>query len=91
MRQGGVLSPILFTVYIDDLLLELEKQGVGCFWKHHFAGAVCYADDVALIAPSASALHLMLRACTQFASTHSLIFNASKTQLITVLLYFFWE
>ena len=82
VRQGGVLSPILFTVYIDDLLLELEKQGVGCFWKHHFAGAVCYADDVALIAPSASALRLMLRACTQFASTHSLIFNASKTQLI---------
>ena len=80
--QGGVLSPILFTVYIDDLLLELEKQGFGCYWNHHFAGAVCYADDVALIAPSASALRLMLRVCTQFTSTHSLIFNASKTQLI---------
>ena len=82
IRQGGVLSPILFTVYIDDLLLELEKQGVGCFWKHHFVGAVCYTDDVALITPSAPALCLMLHACTQFASTHSLIFNASKTQLI---------
>ena len=90
VRQGGVLSPILFTVYIDDLLLELEKQGVSCFWKHHFAGALCYADDVALIAPSASALRLMLRACTQFASTHSLIFNASKTSAHKVLLYF-WE
>ena len=44
-------------------------HGVGCFWNHHFAGAVCYADDVALIAPSASVLRLMLRACTQFAST----------------------
>ena len=82
VRQGGVLSPILFTVYIDNLLLELEKEGVGCFWNHHFAGAVCYADDIALIAPSASALRLMLRTCTQFASSHSLIFNASKTQLI---------
>ena len=80
--QGGVFSPTLFTVYIDDLLLELEKQGVGCFWNHHFAGAVCYADDVA---PSASALHSMLRACTQFASTHSLIFNESKTQVIKFL------
>jgi hypothetical protein len=80
VHQGGVLSPILFTVYIDDLLLELEKQGVGCFWNHHFAGAVCHADDIVLIAPSASALCLMLRTCTQFASSHSLIFNASKTQ-----------
>ena len=26
VRQGGVLSPILFTVYIDDLLTELEKK-----------------------------------------------------------------
>ena len=22
------------------------------FWKHHFVGAVCYADGVALLAPS---------------------------------------
>ena len=48
VRQGGVLSPILFTVYIDELLQQLKQLGVGCFWKHHFIGAVCYADDIAL-------------------------------------------
>ena len=54
VRQGGMLSPIpiLLTVYIDDLLFELEKSGVGCYWNHHFVGAVCYADDIALLAPS---------------------------------------
>ena len=56
--------------------------GVGCFWKHHFVGAVCYADDVALLAPSLCALRLMLNRCYQFAQSHSLVFNADKTQLI---------
>ena len=80
--RKGFLSPILFTIYIDDLLTELEKNGVGCFWNHHFVGAVCYADDVALLAPSPSALRHMLDTCSHFASSHSLVFNASKTQLI---------
>ena len=82
VRQGGVLSPILLTVYIDELLLELEKAGVGCYWRHHFVGAVCYADDVALLAPSPSALRLILDTCRRVANSLSLIFNAAETQLI---------
>ena len=76
--KGGVLSPILFTIYLDDLLLELERAGVGCYWRHHFVGAVCYADDIALIAPSLSALQIMLDTCIHYASSHSLTFNPSK-------------
>ena len=34
--QGGLLSPILFTIYIDDLLHQLEQSGVGCYWSHQF-------------------------------------------------------
>ena len=45
-------------------------------------GAVCYADDLALLAPSRSALRLMLSVCKNFASQHGLLFNARKTQLI---------
>ena len=33
-RQGSVLSPVLFLVYIDLLLQELRALGVGC----HLAG-----------------------------------------------------
>ena len=33
------------------------------------------ADDVALLAPSSSALCLMLDTCVHFASSHSLVFN----------------
>ena len=84
VRQGGVLSPILFTVYIDDLLTELENKGVGCYWNNHFVGTLCYADDIALLAPSSAALRLMLDTYSSFASSRSLLFNASKIQLSLV-------
>ena len=84
VRQGGVLSPILFTVYVDDLLTELENKGVSCYWNNHFVGALCYADDIALLAPSSAALRLMLDTYSSFASCSSLLFNASKTQLSLV-------
>ena len=58
--QGGVLSPVLFSVNMDELLLKLKDSGVGCYMGCDFAGCVCYVDDLALLAPSPSALRIML-------------------------------
>jgi len=30
VRQGGVLSPVLFAVYIGDLIVKLTKANLGC-------------------------------------------------------------
>ena len=54
VKQGGVLSPELFCVYVYDLLVRLSKIGVGCFIGRTFVGALPYADDIVLVAPSAS-------------------------------------
>ena len=56
VKQDGVLSPVLFCVYIDDMLLALSKAGVGCYIGHVFVGALTYANDIVLIAPSACAI-----------------------------------
>ena len=45
-------------------------------------GALCYADDLTLLAPSPSALRIMLQLCEQFAECRGLRFNPAKTQLI---------
>ena len=82
VRQGSVLSPVLFAVYLDGLLQKLSKTDVGCYWGTHFVGAVCYADDIALLAPSPSALRIMLSTCEDFAESHGLKFNPEKTQLV---------
>ena len=80
--QGGVLSPFLFAIYLDDLLSELSLSGVGCYWRWWFADVFCFADDIVLLGPCASALRTMVTICTSFALSHCLLFNTENTQLI---------
>jgi len=56
VRQGGIISPILFCIYIDGLLHRLNKLAIGCFIVSIFVGALAYADDIVLLAPSTSAM-----------------------------------
>jgi hypothetical protein len=57
VTQGAVSSPVLFCVYTvtDDLLLLLSTAGTGCYTGSNFVGALAYADDIVLIAPTATA------------------------------------
>ena len=77
VRQGSVLSPVLFSVYLDELLEKLSKSGVGCHWGGAFVGALCYADDIVLLAPCASAMRHMLNICDSYATSHGLIFKTT--------------
>ena len=85
VKQGGVLSPVLFCLYIDDLLLTLSKSGVGCFIGSNFVGALAYADDIVLVAPTASALRRLLSVCGDFASEYCISFNAAKSKCLIIL------
>ena len=82
VKQGGVLSPILFSVYIDELLIRLKNANVGCFVGNTFMGALAYADDIALLAPSISALNIMLSICHSFSTEFDVKFNSSKSRLL---------
>ncbi len=76
------MSPILFTIYIDSLLESLRSGGRGCFWENHFCGALCYANDLTILAPYPDALRKMLVHCEAYAESHGIHFNVSKTKLI---------
>ena len=60
VKQGGVLSPILFNVYKKELILLLSEQGVGFHLHIQFVGSFIYDDDVILLAPTGTALNAML-------------------------------
>jgi len=85
VKQGGVLSPVLYCVYIDDLLLALSKSGVGCYIGSNFVGALAYADDIVLIAPTATAMRKLLSICGEYAIEYCISFNASKSKCLAVL------
>ena len=87
VKQGGVLSPILFCIYIDDLLIGLEKQGYGCPLGKLFYGVFAYADDIILLAPSLIALREMLDFCSNYAVLHNITFNAMKSYCIRFSLH----
>ena len=82
VKQGGVISPIFYCVYIDGLLLELQRSHVGCYVGQVFSGAYAYADDLTLLAPSLSALKEMVSICSKYAADFDISFNAKKSQLI---------
>ena len=82
VKQGGVLSPILFAIYTDGLLKRLEDTGVGCHMGCRFTGAQAYADDITLLAPCKSALSIMIDVCEQYAAEFDILFNGSKSKLL---------
>jgi hypothetical protein len=85
VKQGGVVSPVLFCVYIDDLLSELADSGVGCFIGCYFSGAIAYADDIVIISPTPSAMRRMLAICDRFAMQFDIVFNADKSKFMVIV------
>ena len=75
VRQGAILSPSLFCVYLDTLLAKLRESGVGCHLGGSYFGAFGYADDVTLLAPTRQGLQVMLDICEEFSSSHSMLFS----------------
>ena len=54
VRQSGVLSPHLFAVYMDDLILKLKSSQNGCHIANLLLSCIVYADDIYLPLSAAS-------------------------------------
>ncbi len=52
VKQGSVLSPILFTFYLYDFIAELEDNGDGYRIGMKYFGIVGFADDLKHLSPS---------------------------------------
>ena len=75
VRQGGVISAILYCFYGNSLFTELRRSGYGCHVNGFYNGIFGYSDDNMLLAPSEYALQKMLEICERFATNHNLKFS----------------
>jgi len=82
VKQGGVISPVLFCLYMDELLVRLREAGVGCYVSGWFVGALAYADNLVLLAPSATAMCRLLSVCDSSTSEYNMLFNAKKSKCL---------
>lgn len=79
VKQGGILSPLFFNVYINDLSIDLTNSGIGCNINGVCLNHFIYADDMCLVAPSARALQTLLNICVKYASCHDIVYNTKKS------------
>jgi len=82
VKQGGILSPILFCIYMNELLYKLKVSNVGCYIGNVFLGGLGYADDVCLLSINRGSMSIMLNSCDYFSKEYDVVLNSSNTHLI---------
>ena len=93
VRQGGILSPLLFKgrrgstteflyIYINELSESLSKLPVGCCCGNTVVNHLMHADDIGLFAPSAKGLQNTINVCYAYGCDNDIIFNSSKSQVM---------
>ena len=66
VRQGSILSPFLYSIYIEDLLLSIKSLNIGTFLPSNLhTGVIAYADDIILTSPTLTHLQQMVDHCIE--------------------------
>jgi len=84
VRQGGILSPFLFNIYVDYILSKIRMSDLGCHICNMYIGCIMYADDLLLISSSIIDLQKMLEICDGMGANLGIKFNALKSKCISI-------
>ena len=82
LRQGCLLSPLLFDIFINELGKEVNKLKKGVQCGNVNLSILCFADDLAVIAQSKEDLEALLKVVYDFSYRWRFKFNFDKCAVI---------
>jgi hypothetical protein len=82
VRQGCVLSPILFLILMDSLLADLAQANWGISIKGVYTGSFGHADDVRSVAADLMSIKKQASIVKSFAELNLLTLNLDKLEIL---------
>ena len=79
-----MLSPRLFNIFINDLLISLKQINSGISINEFHLNVLAYADDLNLISTTPAGLQTLIDVCLQYAQTWRMRFNPIKTSTVCI-------
>ena len=84
VKQGGPLSPKLFSFYIDDMIKDIQQETQTCKLFNLDVSALLYADDTTLIYETSHELQRAINIVENFCKENEIAINISKTKVMAV-------
>ena len=75
---------MFFNVFIYDLSQVLRNTFYGCYVNDQCFNHVMYADNTLLLAPSPTALQILIDICLQYFTSHRLVINYEKSKCMAI-------
>ena len=82
VKQGCILSPTLFNLFINDLSSYLDHENSGVCIDGFNICHLLFADDLVLLSQSPSHLQKLLNKVSKYCSINWLTINIEKTKVV---------